>query len=169
MKHGANVKLKRCSSEGCTNFAAKGGVCIRHGAKVKRCSSAGCTNNALKGGVCIRHGAKVEHKRCSNDGCTNLTVKGGVCIRHGAKVEYKRCSRQGCTNQSRRGGVCQRHGAYRNTNDESTAFGLGFDIMTNATHTLYNQRAFRATVREGQEGDSVPEEVTILCEEIVEV
>jgi hypothetical protein len=31
---------------------------MRHGAKVKRCSSEGCTNKAKRGGVCIRHGAK---------------------------------------------------------------------------------------------------------------
>ncbi len=55
MKHGAEVK--RCSSEGCTNVAKKGGVCIKHGAKVKRCSSDECTNIAVKGGVCKRHGA----------------------------------------------------------------------------------------------------------------
>ncbi len=42
MKHGA--KVKRCSSEGCTKFAQKGGVCIRHGAKHERCRTEGCTN-----------------------------------------------------------------------------------------------------------------------------
>jgi hypothetical protein len=30
MRHGAKVKL--CSSDGCTNFAKNGGVCVRHGA-----------------------------------------------------------------------------------------------------------------------------------------
>ena len=30
---------------------------MRHGAKRKQCSSEGCTNQAKKGGVCIRHGA----------------------------------------------------------------------------------------------------------------
>jgi hypothetical protein len=57
VKHGAKLKHNRCSNEGCTNQAQKGGVCIRHGAKVKRCSSEGCMNNSLKGGVCRRHGA----------------------------------------------------------------------------------------------------------------
>ena len=33
-------------------------VCVRHGAKLKRCSREGCTNIALRGGVCWRHGAK---------------------------------------------------------------------------------------------------------------
>ena len=46
---------------------------MRHGAKVKRCSSEGCTNVAQIGGVCIRHGAR--HKRCSITGCTNQTLK----------------------------------------------------------------------------------------------
>ena len=61
MKHGAEVKL--CSNEGCTNIVQNGGVCIRHGAKLKRklCSSDGCTTNIVqKGGVCYRHGAKVK-------------------------------------------------------------------------------------------------------------
>eukprot|EP00986_Skeletonema_menzelii_P018517 scaffold26652_cov151-Skeletonema_menzelii.AAC.11 len=30
---------------------------VRHGSKVKRCSSEGCTSYAKKGGVCVRHGA----------------------------------------------------------------------------------------------------------------
>jgi len=33
-RHGAKVKL--CSSEGCTNHAKNGGVCVRHGSAVKR-------------------------------------------------------------------------------------------------------------------------------------
>src|SRR5210317_1869431 len=52
-----------------------------------RCSSEGCTNQAVRGGVCIKHGAK--HKRCSSEGCTNQVVKKGVCWRHGAKVPYR--------------------------------------------------------------------------------
>jgi hypothetical protein len=59
-------------------------------------------------------------KLCSSEGCTNQAQKGGVCVRHGAKVI--RCSNEGCTNQAKKGGVCMRHGAYRNSNDESTAF-----------------------------------------------
>ena len=93
-------------------------------------------------------------------------MKGGVCIRHGAKV--KRCSSEGCTNQAQNGGVCKRDGAYRTNNDDSTAFGSKLD-MTTATQTLPNQHASRSTAREGQEGDSVPVEVSILCQEIVEV
>jgi hypothetical protein len=57
IRHGAKVKYKRCSREGCSNLAQKGGVCIKHGAKVKLCSSEGCTNKVQKGGVCRRHGA----------------------------------------------------------------------------------------------------------------
>jgi hypothetical protein len=112
MKHGAKVKYKRCSAEGCTNIAKKGGVCIRHGAKKKLCCVGGCTNKAFKGGVCIKHGAK--RKLCSVVGCTNIVV---------------------------RGGLCRRHGAYRNNHDESTAlascFGSDFD-KTTLTHP--NQR-----------------------------
>ena len=87
-------------------------------------------------------------------------------MRHGAK--RKLCSIEGCTNHVKRGGVCWRHGANRNTHDESTAFGSEFD-MTTASKTLPNQRASRAAVREGHERSSVPGEVTILCQEIVEV
>ena len=78
-------KRGKCSADGCTNGAVRGGVCVRHGAKVKRCNSEGCTNQAQKGGVCIKHGAKVEYKRCSSEGCTKYAQKGGVCWKHGAK------------------------------------------------------------------------------------
>ena len=48
-------------------------------------------------------------------------------------------------------------------------FGSEYDETT-ASQTLLNQRASRATVREVQQGGSrVPEEVAILCQEIVEV
>ena len=60
-----------------------------------------------------------------------------------------------------------RHGAYRNTQDESTAFGSELELTT-ATQTIGHRRASRAAVR-GQEENDVPGEVTILCEEIVEV
>ena len=30
MKHGAKKEYKRCSSDGCTNLAQRGGACIRH-------------------------------------------------------------------------------------------------------------------------------------------
>ena len=85
-------KKYECSSHGCSNYAVKGGVCIRHGASQKRCSSEGCTNQARKGGVCIRHGAKIKApKRCSSEGCTNQALKGGVCCRHGAyPIPYAR-------------------------------------------------------------------------------
>lgn len=51
---------KRCSREGWTNGAVKGGVCITHGAVVKHCSFEGCANGAKKGGVCRRHGVMLE-------------------------------------------------------------------------------------------------------------
>ena len=158
----AKKRKKECSANGCTNQAKRGGVCKRHGAKIthKQCSSEGCTNKAVEGGVCIRHGAKVTVKLCSSEGCTNCAVKGGVCVKHGAKV--KRCSSVGCTNQAKRGGVCKRHGAYR-TQDESTAFGSELE-KTTTTETQTNQGAAGAASR----GSDVPEEVTILCQEIVE-
>jgi hypothetical protein len=74
------TKRKRCSHEGCTNFAKKGGVCVTHGAMVKQCSREGCTNKAVKGGVCITHGAEVTCKCCTHEGCTNKARKGGVCF-----------------------------------------------------------------------------------------
>ena len=90
-------------------------------------------------------------------------------MRHGAKWSKKKCSSVGCTNQGKRGGVCWRHGANRNAHDQSTAFGSEYDETT-TTQTLPNQHASRATVREVQQGgSSVPGEVTILCQEIVEV
>ena len=120
----------------------------------------------------MRHGAKV--KQCSNEGCTNHAVNGGVCLRHGAK--HKRCSIEGCTKYPQKGGLCIRHGAYRNTQDESTAFGSEhqnssttnrtFGSEHENTTTVLNQRASRSR---GEEGRIVPSEVTILCQEIVEV
>ena len=138
---------------------------MRHGAKRKRCSSEGCTKNAQKGGVCVRHGAKA--KRCSSEGCSNKVVQGGVCIRHGASWTKKKCSIEGCTTLAKRGGVCIRHGASRNAQDESAAFGSELQLTT-TTQTICHHRASRAVIR-GQEGSAVPEEVTIICEEIVEV
>ena len=154
--------MERCSSDGCTNQAQKGGVCIRHGAKVKQCSSDGCTNQAQNGGLCIKHGAKWTKKRCSSDGCTNKAVKGGVCKRHGAKV--KRCSSDGCTNQAKRGGVCWRHGANLNHNDESTAFASCFGSefeKTTVTHP--SQRNSGSSSNQG----SFPAEI-VLCGVIAE-
>ena len=72
------------------------------------------------------------------------------------------------SNDDKRRGVCRRHGANRNTYDESTAFGSEFD-KTTATLTLPIERASRPAVRGRQDGSSVPGEVTILCQEIVEV
>jgi hypothetical protein len=88
-------------------------------------------------------------------------------MRHGGKV--KQCSIEGCRNIVVKGGVCWRHGANRNTQDESTAFGSELEL-TNATTTqiISHHRASRAAVRR-QEESTVPGEVTILCEEIVEV
>ena len=107
MRHGAEVKIKLCSKEGCKNKVVKGGVCYRHGAKRKQCSSEGCSNQVLKGGVCMKHGAEV--KRCSHEGCANIAV---------------------------RGGVCKRHGTHRNTNDESTAFELKQTTADRSQHSV---------------------------------
>eukprot|EP00984_Skeletonema_dohrnii_P034407 scaffold33550_cov114-Skeletonema_dohrnii-CCMP3373.AAC.2 len=108
IRHGAQIKLWLCSSEGCTNLdlVIDGGVFTRHGAKVKQCNSKGCTNLAKCecGGLCIRHGAKV--KRCSSEGCNNHVIKGdegakdaqiagGVWKRHGptnVKLYIEECT-----------------------------------------------------------------------------
>jgi hypothetical protein len=164
VKHGAKRKL--CSIDGCTKQAKKGGVCRRHGATwvKKLCSIDGCTNQAQKGGVCIKHGAKI--KRCRIDGCTNQAQNGGVCIKHGAKGYRKQCRIEGCTNQAKKRGVCKRHGAYRNPNDESTAFpscyGSEFD-KTTATYPY--QYASADSARRAQVQGSIPDEV-VVCEVI---
>ena len=116
---------------------------MKHGAKFKRCSREGCTNQARKGGVCVRHGAKV--KQCSNEGCANIAVKGGVCWRHGAKDLVK-----------------------KNTNDESTAFGSEFEQTTVARSQSDEHATGPPIVGQGV-ARGVPGEVTILCQEIVEV
>ena len=48
-------KRKLCIREGCTSVAKWQGVCQRHGASVRvpRCSHEGCNNQAQKGGVCV--------------------------------------------------------------------------------------------------------------------
>ena len=86
-------------------------------------------------------------------------------MRHGAKK--KLCRTEGCTNLAKRGGVCRRHGAYRNTQEESTAFGSELEMTT--VQSLPNQRASRAAVRGQEERNGVPGEVSIFCQEIVEV
>ena len=113
----------------------------------------------------MRHGAKV--KQCSSERCTNYAQKGGVCVRHGAKRKRYECSAIGCTNIVVKGGVCKRHGANSSAQDGSTAFGSEFE-RTTAAETQTNQGASEAASR-GSERRSVPEEVTILCQEIVEV
>ena len=58
--------------------------------------------------------------------------------------------------------------AYRNTHDESTAFGSEYEETT-AAQTLPNQPVSRAVVRGRGRRRSVPGEVTIVCQEIVKV
>jgi len=54
-------------------------VCATHGAQYKRCSHEGCTSKAKKGGVCFRHGAKTP---CVHEGCKNKVQLGGLCKKH---------------------------------------------------------------------------------------
>ena len=140
---------------------------MRHGAEIKRyeCSADGCSNKVIKGGVCVRHGAK--NKRCNIEGCTNKAQLGGVCKRHGAKTK---CSSDGCKNHAKRRGVCKRHGAYeyRNKNDESTAFGSEFE-QTTIARSQSNEHATGSPIIGQDVAQGVPEEVAILCQEIVEV
>ena len=104
------MAYKKCSSEGCTKYAQKRGVCWTHGAKgeMEQCNFEGCNNYVQKGGVCITHGAKGEVKRCSFDRCSNIVVRGGVCVTHGATVKH--CSFEDCNSHAKmKGGVCYRH------------------------------------------------------------
>ena len=48
----------------------------------KRCSHDGSTNGAVRGGVYITHGEKVERKHCSFEGCAAFAQKRGVWKRH---------------------------------------------------------------------------------------
>lgn len=108
VKHGAGPSKKQCKIEGCTNQSVKGGVCCKHGAKLKLCSAEGCSNLVQKKGVCNKHGACAYAKICDIEGCTNQARKAGLCRRHGNKVE---CNVEGCTNCVQKGGVCWSHGA----------------------------------------------------------
>lgn len=69
-----------------------------------------------------------------------------------------RTSRQ-CKNQAEKGGLCK-NGAYCDANDESTAFGSEFEMTTVAQSHLNDEDA-----SEGRGGESVPVEVTIICQE----
>lgn len=84
-RHGANA----CKTEGCTNIAMKGGVCVKHGANQPKCRTPGCNKNAKKGGLCIAHGAKPKRASCSVEGCIKYAVEGGICIKHGANSRVK--------------------------------------------------------------------------------
>ena len=129
---------------------------MKHGANVKRCSSEGCNNYAKRGGVCMKHGANV--KLCSSDKCTNQAQNGGVCFKHGAMK--KLCSSEGCTNQVQKRGVCWRHGAFRNPRDESTDFAQSLvSAFERTTATLPNQRS--SVALSSQETGSVPVVVTV--------
>ena len=46
---------KKCSSEGCTKVAVRGGVCISHGARKNRCLIEGCEKGAIYNGMCKNH------------------------------------------------------------------------------------------------------------------
>ena len=52
--------------------------------------------------------------------------------------------------------------------NQISAFGSEYGETT-ATQSIPNQRTSRVAARERQEGSSIPEEVAILCREIVEV
>ena len=105
----------RCSVETCTNFAKKGGVCIRHGAtqQRKRCSFEGCCKQAQQGGLCIRHGAQMF---CS-EVIGGATQEGELCTSPEKNIaikessRYKKCSREDCDKLAQKGGVCYSHGA----------------------------------------------------------
>ena len=73
MRHGAKVKHKQCSKEGCSKQAQQRGICIRHKAKVKHKQ-----NQVINGGVCMRHGAKA--KLCSSEGA-QITFEAEECAR----------------------------------------------------------------------------------------
>ena len=100
---------------------------MRHGAKRKKCSHEGCTNNAVKGGVCVRHGAKHSRKRRSEEGCTNYAMKhyaklktcshetdvlnvirmeGTALMDVLMELSKKEFDHKGCTNVLIKGGVC---------------------------------------------------------------
>jgi hypothetical protein len=88
-----------------------------------RCKSEGCTNFAIKGRVCIRHGAKYVRKKCSSEGCTRYAQKKGVCIKHGAIMNRSKLSRGDKKNRKGERGLCQSHDASsQNCYEESTAF-----------------------------------------------
>ena len=83
--HKQSRRRKKCSHAGCTTYAIRGEVCMRHGVKRKEYSHDGCTENSQRGGLYIRHGTM--HKRCSHEGFSNRAIKGGVCMRPEGKIK----------------------------------------------------------------------------------
>ena len=72
-----------------------------------------------------------------------------------------------------KGGVCWKHGAKnlakKNTNDESTAFGSELEQTTVWLQSQSNEHATGPPIIGQGVTRGVPGEVTILCQEIVEV
>ena len=77
-------------------------------------------------------------------------------MKHGA--EFKRRRSEECTNQVQGGGVCTRHGAYRNPNDESTAFASYFGSEFDKT-TVTNPNQRNSDSSSNQRQGSLPAEV----------
>ena len=97
---GDEAWLYNCSHEGCTNIAAKRGVCVRHGA-------AQATHKK-----CSHEGAKVKqyNKKCSREGCDSVAAfDGGFCVNHRVKVTYTRCSYEGCKFYAKNAAFCGAH------------------------------------------------------------
>eukprot|EP00984_Skeletonema_dohrnii_P011562 scaffold4626_cov110-Skeletonema_dohrnii-CCMP3373.AAC.9 len=55
IKHGVPGKLKKCDwVDRVRNLAQRGGVCTKHGSECKKCSKEGCSSLAQKGGLCMQ-------------------------------------------------------------------------------------------------------------------
>ena len=78
------------------------------------CSIDGCSNNAAGGGICHKHGGKQIPKKCSVDGCSSNAKRLGYCMRHGNTVPsfHTKCKRRGCSTNARVGGFCIKHSPY---------------------------------------------------------
>ena len=59
---------------------------MRHGAKKKLCNSEGCTNQAKKGGVCMKHGSY----RNPNDASTAFALSASAFERTTATLPHYR-------------------------------------------------------------------------------
>ena len=152
---------KKCS-DGSTNTAVKGGVCIRHGSKIKRCSSDGCTKHMLRE-VCVLGMVRVWNDAAAKD----VQRLRGEEFARGTELRSKDAVVKDAqkSSQERR----SVHETWSISQCTRWIYCIWIKIWEDYCKSDSSSFQSGAIAIGGQEESSVPGEVTILCEEIVEV